>query len=122
MKSKKKPAKKKVSKKSPSPFKVGALVTGVDRSYQRSIYKFLSAKDKEWGLFEFQSLGADCVLRWKDQGASVLQYQLLRRYEEFRLATRKEIKKSEGTKVTYRLRKLLRLLGIYPSSRSDDLL
>lgn len=120
MRSKKKPVKKKVSKKSPSPFKIGALVTGVDRSYQRSIYKFLSAKDKERGLFEFQSLGTDCILRWKDQGASILQYQLLRRYEEFRLATRKEIKKSEGTKATYRLRKLLKLLKIYPPSRSEE--
>jgi hypothetical protein len=110
---KKKPIKKK-PKKSKIPFKIGAMVTGTDRSYKRSIYKFMAAtEDSEYGVFEFQSLGWDVIQRWLDVGANVTQYQMLRRYDEFRLAKRNEIKESKDAKAKYSLRRVLDKLNIY---------
>ena len=95
------------------PFSPGDFVTGKDRSYRRSIYKMLSTTENpELGLFEFQSLDKDVVERWKDRGAHVNQYQMVRLYNEYRHATKKELKASDDARMNYFLLRLLCKLGI----------
>lgn len=97
-------------------FRVGDLVTGLDRSYQRSIYKVLGKGTKSKSLLlEFVSLRDDVIDRWKDTGAGVLQYQCERRSSEFRKANRKEIKASKRARAIYYLNKLFNRLGLQRS-------
>jgi hypothetical protein len=103
-----------------APFKVGDLVTGKDRSFKRSIYKLIGISDEnlknpEFGMFEFQSLGDDVVERWKEQGARVSNYQFIRKFSEFRLATRGEKKEGAKARGMYYLMKMLQRLGITQS-------
>lgn len=94
-------------------FKIGALVTGIDRSFKRSVYKLIARSSQaDIGLFEFQSLGRDVVERWKDGHASTASYQGYRRYNEFRLATKKELLESYKARSTYMLIKMLRRLRV----------
>ena len=100
-------------KRNKVPFKIGDLVTGIDRSYKRSIYKMLSStEDPDRGLFEFQSLGADVVQRWKDSHSSISQYQMTRKYKDFRLATVDELNESTRAQSRYALQKLLHKLEV----------
>lgn len=95
-------------------FKVGDLVTGKDRSYRRSIYKFLSSTESaNIGLFEFQSLRSDVVERWKDRGAPSHLYRMNREYSEFRKATPGEVLESDKARAMYYMLKVLRHLSLY---------
>jgi hypothetical protein len=96
-------------------FKVGDLVTGVDRSYKRSIYKYVKSVEtfpEEYGWYEFVSLNGNVVQMWKDRGADATQYLFLRLNDEFRLATPAEINSSNTDVTRYAVRSLLMKLGV----------
>lgn len=93
----------------------GDLVTGKDRSYKRSIYKYIGPSvDPLYGEFEFVTLGENTAEqymrghRFTDKSAITFR----RLFAEFRKATPKEIKKSNQTRARYLLRFLLFRLGI----------
>ena len=99
-------------------FKVGDLVTGIDRSYKRSVYKFISTTESDnIGIFEFQSLNGSVVDSYKDSKAPRHTYEFSRLYSEFRLANRDELNENDKYRSSYKLLKLLRLLKIHPRSR-----
>jgi hypothetical protein len=102
------------------PFKKGALVTGKNRSYKRSIYKFIKpTADPDIGIFEFISLNGQTR---KDHQRMAKQpvsaYKMPRDYAEFRLATWFEVK-SSTTKTHHKLMSVLRRL-IDGESYFDD--
>ena len=100
-------------KKKPRPFEPGDFVTGVDRSYKRSIYKMLSTtEDPLAGLFEFQSLGSDTLDSWLDSKSLKHTYQMYRLYSDFRHASRKEVVEMDRSKALYRLRRILHKLDV----------
>lgn len=96
------------------PFNRGDLVTGLDRSYKRSIYKFLSSTENpEFGLFEFQSLNGNTVVMYKMQGFKQSKFEGVRAYSEFRLAEPFEALENNRLIARDCVRSLLKKLGVY---------
>lgn len=96
------------------PFERGNLVTGVDRSYKRSIYKFISdTESSECGVFEFQTLANDSIMMYKMRGYTSSKMQKVRRYDEFRLAEPLEVLESNKLMARDSLRYLLKKLGVH---------
>ncbi len=97
----------------PCPFDIGDLVIGKDRSYSRSVYKYISETESEiLGLFEFQQLKHDVVDRYRDIGVASTMYTFVRRYAEFKLASVEEIDVMRGARYRYCVFRLLGKLGV----------
>lgn len=95
-------------KKPKSPFRLGSLVTGGDRHYERSIYRLDKDLNGYVGQYRIISYRGK-VFTDDDLANGRLDYQ--REHAEFRLATWMEIKVS-STRSHHRLFDLLAKLGI----------
>jgi hypothetical protein len=83
-------------------FKLGDLVTGKDRSYERSIYKLVAQHNDNTGIYEIVSfkgrtnelIVSELLAKGVSQSDINSVTQHLRNHSEFRLATWLEIKRS----------------------------
>lgn len=84
--------------------KPGDLVTGIDRSYERSIYRYLrpGSFDDDSGIFEFVSLAGNTAVDHlnKNPHKKVEDLHTVIFYSEVRPATWFEIKKSSSHSLT----------------------
>lgn len=97
----------------PSPFAINDLVTGKDKSYLRSVYKYIGhTDDPESGIFELVTYKRQCVDYFRHAKARSTVYTFKRRYDEFVLASSEEIAKSNKTRATYMLCYVLDKLGV----------
>jgi hypothetical protein len=72
-------------------FNIGDLVTGHNRSYQRSIYQLESIVDSNYGIYKFISYKSQTYDELVRKGYSQGQLFTHRAHNEFRLATKMEI-------------------------------
>jgi len=89
------------------PFKIGDLVTGTARHYERSIYRLIKDLDGHEGIYRIVSYKGKVFK--DDPSNGKLDYN--REHSEFRLPTWMEIKIS-STRSHHRLFDMLELLGI----------
>lgn len=96
-------------------FNINDLVTGKNRSYKRSIYRYIGPHEdspETMGYYQFVTLGNTTVKQWKDRGADPKQYTFPRDHDEFRLATPEEIEESDNVVTEYAVRSLLHKLKV----------
>lgn len=95
-----------------NPFKVGDLVTGIDRSLIRSIYELVEDQNDVVGIYEWYAYNGMDRTAIADRG-----FKGLRKHAEFRLATKSDISRSLNMAPTKKLFNLLFKLGIESTER-----
>jgi hypothetical protein len=90
-----------------APFKVNTLVTGIDKSYARSIYRLVKIEDELHGQYRIVSLSGRLYKPRDPRG------KMRRMHSEFEIASYMQIKISSDAKNThYHLVKFLAKLGL----------
>jgi hypothetical protein len=96
--------------KSNCPFAIGTLVTGIDRSYERSIYRLEVDHGNGLGTYHIIAFRGETTFE-----SQILDYP--RSHSEMRVASNMEIKKA-STRAHYRLIELLYKLQVEPPALS----
>lgn len=83
----------------PPEYKVGDLITGIDRSFPRSIYRYLGIADKtktkiKGGMKGVTYIQMELIIFMNRFGDGEITYLPLQHAKEYRIATREELVES----------------------------